>query len=125
MAERVADCAGFCGSGFWRKRAAGFELVEHLTCGVFAEADAGQEIFLIAEAVLVGNALKVRRFEFVERYFVLASLALEKLLADLDGARALVLIEPVLDLVARARTAGKTEPITRRMMAGLRGNLNN
>jgi len=45
------------------------------------------------------------------RHFELAGLALQQLAADFDGAAALVLIEPVLDLVAGAGALDEGEPI--------------
>jgi hypothetical protein len=46
-----------------------------------------------------------------ERHLVLARLALQQLAADLDGAAALVFVEPVLDLVAGAGTLDEGEPV--------------
>ena len=89
--------------------------------GVFAEADAGDEVGLRAEAVLVGDAEVVGVGEFFEGYVEFAGFALEELGADFDGALALVLVEPVLDLVAGAGGLGEGEPVARGGVAGLGG----
>jgi len=106
---------------FGGHRAAGFELVEHLARGVFAEADAGEEVLFVAKAVVVGDAVEVDGGEVGERDFVLAGFAVEELFADFDGAGALVFVEPVLDLVASAGGFGEAEPVAGRIVAGLGG----
>jgi hypothetical protein len=100
---------------------AGFELVEDLAGGVFAEADAGEQLGLGAEAVLGGDLVVVGLVIFGERHLVLAGFAVEELLADLDGALALVLVDPVLDLVAGAGGFGEAEPVAAGGVAGLGG----
>ena len=125
VAERVADGARLGLLVIGGQRAAGLQLVEHLARGVFAEADAGEQIFFAAQAVLVRDAVEVGGLELVQRHLVFAGLALQQLVADLHGARALVFIQPVLDLVARAAALGKAQPVTRGRVAGLRGDLHN
>ena len=99
VAELVAHSALLGLFDLGGQRAAGLELVEHLAGGELAEADAGQQVFFAAEAVLVGDAVVVGGLVLVDGDLVLAGLALQELAADLNGAGALVLIEPVLDLV--------------------------
>ena len=54
------------------------------------------------------------------RHFELAGFALQQLAADLDGAAALVFVEPVLDLVAGARALDKGEPVAAGLVILLR-----
>jgi len=81
------------------------QLIEHLARGVLAEADAGEQLGLRTEAVLGGDLVVVSLVILGERHLVLARLALQQLAANLHGALALVLVEPVLDLVAGARNS--------------------
>ena len=63
------------------------------------------------QAIFAGDPVVVGVGELAERHLVLARLAVEQLLADLDGALALMLVDPVLDLVAGAGALGEGEPI--------------
>ena len=103
VGEGVSDDAGLgAGLGFGGDGRAGFELVEDLARGDLAEAFAGEEFGLGGEAVLGGDLVVVGFVVLGERHFVLAGFAVEELLADLDGALALMLVDPMLDLVAGA-----------------------
>ena len=110
-----------CWAGLGGDGGAGFELVEHLAGGELAEADAGEEFGLGGEAVFGGDLVVVGLVVLGERHFVLAGFAVEQLLADLDGALALVLVDPVLDLVAGAGRLGEGEPVAAGSVAGLGG----
>ena len=76
-----------------------------------------------AQTILRGNLVVVGLVILGERDLILARLALQQLAAHLDGALALVLVEPVLDLVAGARALGEAEPVAAGGVAGLRGDL--
>jgi hypothetical protein len=91
--------------------------------GVFAEADAGQQILLACPGRSRARRGRSPPLELAERELVLARLAFQQLAADLNGALALVLVEPVLDLVARARALGKAQPVAAGRVAGLRDDL--
>src|ERR1700761_2494016 len=98
--ERVDDCTLLRRGFFGFDGTSGFELVQDLTGGVLSKADPGEEILLAVETVLVGDAIEVRRAELLQRDFVFACFAFEEFATDLDGTFALMLVEPVLDLVA-------------------------
>ena len=61
--------------------------------------------------------------DFFQRDAVLARFFFDQLAADFDGALALVNVEPVLDLVARARRLDQAEPVAAGLVAGLREDL--
>jgi hypothetical protein len=104
----LGHLGGFDGHG-----ASGFKLVEGLAGGVFSEANGRQQVVVRSESVLVGDTVVVGGLEAVKRDLELTGFAFEKLLADLDGAGALVLVEPVLDLVAGAGGLREAEPVAR------------
>ena len=78
---------------------------------MLALAQSGQQVGGRGHAVLAGDAAQVLVVDLAHRHLEFARLALQQLAADLDGARALVFVEPVLDLVARARALDKGEPV--------------
>ena len=90
------------------------EAVQHLARGILAEADRGHQVVGRGDAVFGGDARVIGLIEFRERDLVLARFALEQLAADLDGALALMLVEPVLDLVAGPRALHEAEPVAAR-----------
>ena len=90
---------GFDGIGV-----SGSQLVEDLVGGVLALAQRGEQIGRGGHSVFIGDAAQVLVADLAHGHFELARLALQQLAADFDGAAALVFVEPVLDLVAGART---------------------
>src|SRR5450631_1197557 len=87
----------------WRRNSRR-ELIQNLPRREFTEADGRHQIRRRRHAALTRDACVVGIVEAVQRDLVLAPLALQQLLADLNGAHPLVLIQPVLDLVAGSRT---------------------
>jgi hypothetical protein len=57
----------------------------------------------LAQAIIGGDLAQFFVFDFFQRDSVLASFFLDQLAPDFDRSLALVNVEPVLDLVARAR----------------------
>ncbi len=84
--------------------------------GVLALAQRGQQIGGGGHAILVGDAAQVLVVDLAHRHLELARLALQQLAPDLDGAAALVFVEPVLDLVAGARALDEGEPVAARLV---------
>ena len=88
-------------------------------------AQRGQQIGGRGHAVFVGDAAQVLVGDLVHRHLEFARLALQQLAANLHGAAPLVFVEPVLDLVARARALDKGEPVAARLVIFLRDDLDN
>src|SRR6185312_6618816 len=105
--KRVNHCTLFGWELLRFDRTAGLKLVQDLARGVLAKADSCEEILLAVKTVLVGDPVEIGWTELLQRDFVLARLAFEEFAADLDGALALMLVKPMLDLVACARALGK------------------
>ena len=74
----------------------------------------------VATPIFVGDAAQVLVVDLAHRHLELARLALQQLAADLNRALALVLVEPVLDLVARARALDEGEPVAAGLVVLLR-----
>ena len=119
LPERVADDA--LGRRFHGDGRAWLQFVEHLARGVLAEADACQQLRVGSETILAGDFVEVGLGVFGERHLILAGLAVEQLAANLNGAFALVLVDPVLDFVAGAGGFGEAEPIAAGSVSGLGG----
>jgi hypothetical protein len=79
------------------------EFRQHLARRILAVANASHQVVGTSESVLAGRALQVLVFDFLERNAIFARFFFDQLLADFNGAFALVNVELVLDLVARAR----------------------
>ncbi len=77
--------------------------------GVLALAERGQQIGGRGHPVLAGDAAQVLVIDLAHGHLETARLPLQQLAADFDSALALVLIEPVLDLVASAGTFDKSQ----------------
>ena len=128
LAHRVGhgllDGAGLlrlcCLRAVWRIGVAGRELVEHLVRGVLACAEGGEQVGGGGDAVFAGDAGEVLVVDLAHGDFESARFALKQLAADLDGAAALVFVEPVLDLVAGARTFDEGEPVAAGLVVLLR-----
>ena len=91
--------------------------------GVLACAQSGEQVGGGCDAVFVGDAAQVLIVDLAHGNLELARFALQQLAADFDGAAALVLVEPVLDLVARARTLDEGEPVAAGLVIFLRDDL--
>ena len=78
---------------------------------------------MAAKSVLIGDPLVLRITKLGERNLELACLAFQQLAANLNRAFALVLVQPVLDLVAGAGALGKAQPVATWRVSGLRCDL--
>ena len=99
------------GFGLRQIRAAGSQPVEHLAGGVLAQAQRRQKIGGRSHAVFIGDAAQVLVGDLSLWNLVFTGFAFEQLAADLDGAAAMILVEPVLDLVAGAGAFNECQPI--------------
>ena len=106
-----------------RHRRSRLQLVQHLPRRKLSKAHAGQQLRLRPQPILAGDLVVVRLVELAQRQLVLARLAVQQLSADLDRALALMLIQPVLDLVARPRALRKAQPVAAGSVSGLRRDL--
>ncbi len=125
----LCRCAG-AGSGGRRGRGLfrhllGRGFLQHLAGGKLAVAEAGVEILDLAQPVFAGHAFQFGLLNPAELHAQAARFLFEILLADLDGALALVGVDDVLDLVARARSLDDRQPVLARLMAGLRQDVDN
>src|SRR5437879_752628 len=101
------------------ERGAGGQLVQQLVDGGLAVADGGQQVVGRRVAEVGGRARHLLAGQERRRVQpVLLRLALEQLAAELDGARALLDLEPLVDLGARARGLDELEPIAARVLVG-------
>ncbi len=76
---------------------------QYLPGGKLAIADGRHQVVGTPQAVVVGDLLLLLVVDILQRDAILARLFLDQLAADLNGALALVDVEPVLDLLAGAR----------------------
>ena len=90
---------------------------------VFALPDRGQQIDSGRNAVLTRDTAEILVVNLRHRHLELARFTLQKLAADLDCPASLVLVEPVLDLVARARALDERQPVAAGLVVLLRDNL--
>ena len=93
--------------------------------GIFSVADAGHQIVNLAQSITRGNLLQVFVFNLLQGDAVLARFFLDHLAANLNGPLALMHIEPMLDLVARARGLHQPEPVAAGFVARLGDDLDN
>ena len=70
-------------------------------------------------AVVGGDLLQLLVLDVLQRDAILARFFLDQLAADFNGTLALVDIEPVLDLVARARRLDDGQPVAAGLVPGL------
>src|SRR5947209_7281467 len=97
--------------------------LQHLPGGELAVSEARVEIFDLAETVLARHAFELGPLNAGQLYTEAPRFLFEKLLADLDGALALVLVDDVLDFVTRAGGLDETEPVLARQVTGLGQNV--
>ena len=119
MAPGFEKSFGFNVSGHRRRRARRQQTRQHLPRGIFSVADAGHQVIDFAESIAGGDFQQLVVFDFFQRDAVLARFFFDHLAANLDGALALVHVEPVLDFVARARGLDQAEPVAAGLVAGL------
>src|SRR5262245_10707474 len=102
----------------------GRQLVEHLVDRALAVADRRQQVVGPWEAEVSRDFLELVAGQERRRIqVVLPRLALEQLAAELDRPRALLDLEPLVDLCARPRGFDDLEPVPARMLAGRRHDL--
>ena len=128
----MTSSSSFCvsavrGRGFNRRARRGSShdllgrgFLQHLAGGKFAVAEARVQVLDLAQAVFGGHALEIVLLDPAQLNAQAARFLFEILLADLDGALALVLVDDVLDFVARARSLDDREPVFARLVPGLR-----
>src|SRR5512146_3132698 len=113
------------GGRVFRRGTVGGKTAEHLARRILAVTDSGDEIFVTTQTVVLGYAVEGRFGDVFQRNAVLPRLFFDQLVADFNGALALVNVEPVLDLLACARGLRDGEPVTAGMMSRLRDDLDN
>ncbi len=96
---------------------------EHLPRRPFAVAQVGVEIVDARTAVLGGDALPIFVGNFLQADAGVARFFFEQAAADVGGLFALVEIDPLANLAARARGVNEREPVARRLVALLRDDL--
>src|SRR6266478_10037942 len=101
----------------------GRKLLKHLPRGKFAIAQSRMQVFDFAAAIIPGDALQVGPADARKLRAETPSLALQILLADLDGLRPLRGIDDVPDFIARLGSLDQCQPILARQMTGLRQDL--
>ncbi len=104
---------GLLVGGGWRKTG------EHLAGGELSVTDGGHQVVGAPEAELVADLLILDFLHVLERHAILARFFFDQLAADFDGALALVDVEPVLDLLARAAGFHQGQPIAAGPVSGL------
>src|ERR1700722_7454700 len=95
------------------------QAIEYLPCRILSKADSREQIVRRSHAVFSGDALVVGFIKFRQRYFVLARFTFQQLATNFNGTFPLMLVQPVLDLIARARAFNEGEPIPARWVAVL------
>src|ERR1700733_14946588 len=120
-AAHHAGNAGFVDFGFGGRfgATARYKLREDLASGIFTVSDACHQVVDFAEAVIGGGAQHGLIFDFLQSDAVFAGFFLDELASDFDSAFALVHVEPMLDLVARARRLSEREPVAAGLVSGL------
>src|SRR5271166_2227713 len=114
------DIAGHRRSGARRKKAR-----QHLPRGIFSVADTGHEVVNFAKSVTGRHFEQLFVFDLFECDAIFARFLLDDLAADFDGTLALVDVQPVLDLVARAGRLDQAKPVPAGLVSGLGENLDN
>src|SRR5215469_4806047 len=87
------------------------KLAKHLTGRELAIAEAGEEVVDSAEAIFGGDPVEGRVFDALERNAIATRFFFDQLAANLDGALAFVLIQPVFDFLPRARRPHEAQPV--------------
>ena len=93
---------------------------QHLPRGPFSVAEIGVEIVHARAAVFGGDALPIVIRDFLQAHAGLPRFLFEQLPADVGGLLALVEMNPLANLAARARGVNKREPVARGRVALLR-----
>src|SRR5258708_9785763 len=120
----IGESLGLDVSGHGRRGAGGQEPCKNLPRGIFSVADAGHQVIDLAQSVASGNFQQVVVFDFFERDAIFARFFLDQLAADFDGPLALMNVEPVLDLVARAGRPDNAKPVAAGLVPGLSEDFN-
>src|SRR5450432_581804 len=123
-AEDAADNTGYARVlGFALKRwdAGSKHPSQNLLGGILAIADSSEKIIRAAKPIVSGDALQIFIAQVFEGNAIFASLLVDQLASDFNGALTLVDIEPVPDFLPGAGGFNKAEPVA----AGLVGRLQN
>src|SRR6202140_4728316 len=107
------------------RRASGQQTGQHLPRGIFSIPDARHEVVCFAQAVSGCDLLQIFVFDFLKCDTVFARFFFDQFASNFNRAFALVNIEPVLDLVARAGGLDQPQPISAGLVAGLREDFDN
>jgi len=103
----------------------GHRLLQHLACGELAVAERGVKVLDLSHAIFGRNAFEVVLLDARELHAEPAGFLFEILLADLDGALALIGVDDVLDFIARAGSFDDRKPVLAGKVAGLRKDVDN
>src|SRR5919204_4840795 len=96
---------------------------KHLPRRKLAVANAGQQVLSPAEPIICSYSPEFFFFYVLQRDAVFARFLFDQLASDLDGAFALMNVQPVFDLVARAGRLRHRQPVPTWVVPGLREDL--
>src|SRR5581483_7257477 len=99
------------------------QLGEHLSRRIFSVAYAGHQVVRTAKAIIRCDFLEFFVPKLLERDTVFPGFLLDELASKFDRTLPLMHVQPMLDLVARARGLDHREPIPAGPVARLRENL--